>query len=134
MKVSCIANSGKSLPGAYLSHGYFAESVFRIAIGKEYLVFGMALWDSRLMVLLSDEDDLPNWYPVELFSLVDPRLPTDWMCNVNMKNEGGLKAVWGYESLVLDDEHHDALQERESGALEIFQNERNRRLAESPHS
>jgi hypothetical protein len=72
----------------------------------------MALWESRLMVLLSDETDLPSWYPVELFSVTDSHVPGDWLCEVNMQNDGGLRAIQGYERLIRDDAHHDALQER----------------------
>ena len=79
MIVTCIANIGAALSAKYLAEGNTESSIFDVAIGREYPVFAMALWKDQILLLLSDELSFPNWYPIELFSVKDPRLPADWV-------------------------------------------------------
>lgn len=131
MQVTCSANTARALPREFSRRGYFEESVFHIVVGKAYFVFGISLWDSRMILLISDETNLPSWYPAELFTVNDPLLPSDWFCDINLQSEGGLKAIWGYDRLVRDGAHHDALQRRDRDALEIFREEQRKRTAQA---
>ncbi len=132
MLVRSIANTGDKLPSRYLdSSGETTKSVYYVTVDKVYRVFAMALWNSNLKLLLLDDTNLPSWYPVHLFSVTDPTVPADWLCAVNMRNEGGMQAIWGYERIVSDDAHNDALMERERDALQVFQLETQRRLRDS---
>jgi hypothetical protein len=127
MLVTCTANTGRALPATYLVDGYSVDSIFDVVIGKDYPVFGMALWKSRILLLLSDESELPNWCPLELFSVKDPRLPEDWVFGVYQTHEHEVQAIWGYERLVVDHTHWEALLERNPGALRIFLQEKHKR-------
>ena len=119
MRVKCNANTGDKLSAKYLI-GNTHETVFHVAIGKEYNVFAVAVYCGATLFLLSDDNDLPNWYPVELFMISDARVPHDWLCSVYPENDGGLQFLLGYEQLITDDSQYDALIERVPSALEVF--------------
>jgi hypothetical protein len=133
MRVICRLNTGKALRQKPLPPKYFTafrgeteETVFHVSIGKEYEVFAMALWQSVIIVLVLDETKKPNWYSIELFSVADGRLPGDWMFNSLANDERGVEAIWGYEAMVSDPRHYEALIERDRNALDIFEQERRR--------
>lgn len=128
MHVTCISNSGHSLSDQYLRLGYTVRSAFAVSVGKEYDVFAMSLWCGAILLLLADEHHLPSWFPMELFSLSDPRLPADWSFLPSLANEGGLQALWGYGRLITDASHYDGLVERDPEALRHFYEEERLRL------
>jgi hypothetical protein len=132
MRITCKSNKGDGLPEKYFREGYTRESEFHLVIGKNYTVFGMALWRSVLVLLLLDEDHLPNWYPIDLFSVEDPRLPESWFFASYQGNELLVQALWGYERLVCDSSHHDALSDREPNAMKLFFEEVRRRCESEP--
>ena len=73
----------------------------------------MAVWESVLIVLILDETQKPNWYSIELFSVADGHLSQDWSFSNNIANEHGVEAIWGYEAMVSDLTHYEALIERD---------------------
>ncbi|NUK00166.1 hypothetical protein [Streptomyces lunaelactis] len=79
----------------------------------------MALWTYGLGVLIVDDTGKPNWKLIDLFSVVDRRLPNTWEFEV-IKDRAPVLAIWGYPTLVRDPNHHDDLIERKSSALEVF--------------
>jgi hypothetical protein len=126
MRVKCRINDGR-----YLSKKYFAASrpesertVYHVSIGKEYQVFAMGLWHSVLILLLIDDTNKPNWYGIELFSVADGHVPANWQFSTSTANEAGVEAIWGYERLVSDPQHYEALIERDPAALEAFAEEK----------
>jgi hypothetical protein len=134
MKVLCRFNTGKAvrqkkLPPTYFAafHGESEETIFNVSIGKEYPVFAIASWQSVIILLLADEAHKPNWYSIELFSVTDARLPEDWFFSNRVANEHGVEAIWGYERLVSDPNHYEALIERHREAVAIFEQEKQRR-------
>lgn len=133
MRALCRANTGKALPPTHFSAapGDTEETAFCVSIGKEYLVLGVALWHSVILLLVLDDTNLPYWYPVELFCMTDARLPDDWFFSVSAATEHGVQAIWGYEHLVTDSSHYGALLERDPEALRLFYQEEWRRRSES---
>ena len=119
MRIKCHSNSGQSLSKRYLTIGYFSESVFHVATGTDYTVFGISVYRGLVLYLLLDDLNLPNWFPRDLFKIVDARIEADWLC-AQYQNEAGLDFLMGYPTLVADGTHYDALLERDPGALEIF--------------
>ncbi len=105
--------------------GYTAESRIDLDKGAEYEVCAMAVWNGLIMYLVFDRTELPNWYPVELFSVSDHTLPPDWSADVYGPREQ-LQAIWGYREIVLDENHYDALIERDPAAIEIARGYRGR--------
>jgi hypothetical protein len=126
MRVKCTANSGNALTKQYLDVGYTLESVFKITQGREYQVFAVGIYGGATLILLSDDDDLPNWYPINLFSVADDRVPRDWHIAYFPGGGNALQLIIGYERLVLDEAHYDNLLERSSVDLEIFRLEKSK--------
>ena len=124
MKVKCKANSGKALTPKYLALGYTRQTVCHVAIENEYTVFAVAVYREVVLLLLSDEDALPNWYPVDLFSLSDGRVPEGWLSAIYPGNDDGLQFLMGYPRIVSDEAHYDALLERDPAAIEAFRLEK----------
>lgn len=120
MQVICNYNSGQTFPARLLNLGYTTQSAFTVSVGKEYQVFAMALWRGVVLMLLADDSHFPNWFPIDLFSMSDSRLPENWSFLSAESNESGLQALWGYERLITDDSHYDGLLEREPEALRHF--------------
>ncbi|MYW05610.1 hypothetical protein [Streptomyces sp. SID3343] len=92
-------------------------------MGHVYRIFGMASYGGDLLVLVRDSTQKPNWYPVQLFDVVDDSIPADWRFGLRDGGERGLQAVWGYSTLVQDVNHYGGLIEREPEALETFYQE-----------
>lgn len=129
MKVVCRANSGSQLAQHYKVLGPFPQARANLTIDREYLVVAMSLWESRLNVLVADDNGRPKWYALELFSTSDNHIPDEWLfASTPCDSQPDLRAVWGYEELILDPGHYVALMEGDYTALIIFNNERQRLL------
>src|SRR5438552_12395544 len=102
MRVTCKANLGTALPGRYFEEGYTPESVFHLVIGKEYCVFGIELYRFVILALVADETHMPNWCPIDLFTVSDPNLPSNWYFAYHPETDFLVRAIWGYEQLVSD--------------------------------
>ncbi|MEV5576073.1 hypothetical protein AB0L06_39085 [Spirillospora sp. NPDC052269] len=116
MKVVCIR--GRAIV-TVISAAYNPMAVADVTIGSSYPVAAISIYSGMVMVLIRDDAQLPCWYPMEMFDVVDPHLPSDWLF-ANYSDSEFLQAIWGYEELVMDESHYDALLEREDGALVIF--------------
>jgi hypothetical protein len=121
MRLRVRRKSGKDLSNRYLLIGYTEESVLHLTVGKEYVALAISLWRSCLQVLVSDDNELPNWYPVECFDLLDGRMPGSWLFRCYDGTD--LEALWGYPTLVLEDDHYDQLLSRNESAMRIFSDE-----------
>lgn len=128
MRAVCLDNCGRVLSDRHFAIGYTVDSAFTVSVGKEYDIFAMALWQGTLLMLVADDHHLPNWFPAELFSYSHPRLPPDWLFTASLTEASGLEALWGYERLITDPSHYDALLEREPEALTYFYEEERLRM------
>ena len=118
MKIKCKSNQACILSDKALSVSGTSNTVFSLEIGRNYNVYSICLWEGVLKYLTIGEENLPSWYPAELFDVVDTMLPLEWYCDV--KSGESLEGIWGYKEMVLDENHYDDLLERETGAVEIF--------------
>jgi hypothetical protein len=119
MQVICKGNTGKSLKGKSLP-GNTQESLFDVTVGKLYAVFAIAVYCGSTLLLLCDDNALPNWYPIDLFSIEDAHVPQDWFGAMYPGNDNGLQFLLGYEQMITDDAHYDDLLERSPAAIEVF--------------
>jgi hypothetical protein len=127
MKVTCKATKARMSPPHRPKAVYEKESEFDLTLGNEYVVLAMAIWETMILLLLADDCNMPNWHPVELFSVADDHLPDDWFFSTSIANEHGVQAVWGYEHLVRNFSYYEALLERNDDALRLFHQEQARR-------
>jgi hypothetical protein len=125
-----------------------------------YRVYGMALFkesldqgvgpnsersrpETGLIVMVCHEWDKaptirPDWFPMELFTVEDPSLPSEWefatswqFDRFKLPQPPVPPARWGYRELVRSDEHFVGLLERDPAALAVFRAEHDRRERES---
>jgi hypothetical protein len=132
VKVVCLANSGEALTSKYLAIGNSVNAEFNVIVGREYIVFAIAVYQGVTLFLLNDNNGHPNWYPVDLFSISDARVPEDWFGASYSTRDSNLQFLLGYQRMIDDESHYDALLERSPAALEWFRMEREK--AESPTS
>jgi hypothetical protein len=97
MQVRCKINTGNALPPKYfeVSRRESKQTVYHISMGKEYTVFAIALWQSAIMFLISDDTDLPNWYSSEFFSVTEAHLPEGWAFRITVAREHGVRRYLG---------------------------------------
>lgn len=120
MKIKCIANTGNMLSHGAKLLGNSDETKYSTKIGEVYNVYGQHLYKGILSYLIiGTYENLPSWYPVELFEVVDPMLPLEWYYKF-YGYDSVISSIWGYRELVLDENHHDDLLEREDEAIRIF--------------
>lgn len=160
MFVRCRTIKGSDLGEFRRGLYYTPETRFTsLRVNDVYRVFGLTLYQNTqlatkvdprpawfppqagLTVLIGHEYDnpptiRPDWYPIELFSVEDSKLPDDWEFSTTMEysHEGAGKsnvlARWGYPLLVHSDEHWAGLVERDPPALAAFRAEYERRARE----
>jgi hypothetical protein len=113
------------------------DEEFNLTVSRSYVVVGMGIWETVLQVLVKDDRGLPAWCPAALFDLDDQPLPVGWrfVLRDGVRCSGPALftrwvAHWGYEQLVSEEGHTDALMEREIQALGVFESEHARRAAE----
>jgi hypothetical protein len=120
VRLACIGSVGADLPADLRERsGNTPFSNFNVTVDEEYDVWAMASWTYGIGVLIVDDTGRPNWKPIDLFAVVDGRLPTNWEFAVVRQREPVL-ALWGYPTLVRDPDHHDNLIERTLSALDDF--------------
>jgi hypothetical protein len=123
MRVDCIANTASDLSEKHFMIGYTDESVLNLARGRNYKAFGISLYRGVLHFLVCDETDLPNWYPSEVFQIVDPKIPSHWLVFSRPDNAVGLQLLISYPAMIEDEFHYDDLLERDTAALDVFRKE-----------
>ncbi|TPV31129.1 hypothetical protein FJ651_15570 [Paucihalobacter ruber] len=97
-------------------------SAFGLIIGEIYFVMAMLLFkDTKHLYYLVDINGKPNWFPHELFVVVENSLPKNWSFKVfNTEPDVDIYCIWGYHELCNNDEHYNQLIEREDEALSIY--------------
>lgn len=122
MKVICINNSCNQFSDKLLKQGYTRDMILNLEIRKEYVVYGIGLSNGELdYQLLGEGEDMPSWYPAELFKISDPLQPLEWyFADHKHIKETTIDYIWGYKELALDDTHALGLIEREKKDMEIF--------------
>ncbi len=120
MKIKCIANTGIMLSKEAKALGNSDTTNYSVKIGEVYNVYGQHLYKGVLSYLIiGTYENLPSWYPVELFEIVDSILPLEWYYKF-YGYDNDISSIWGYNELVLDAKHHDSLIEREDKAIRTF--------------
>ncbi|MEH0939173.1 hypothetical protein [Micromonospora psammae] len=121
MKVVCIGNRGSDLPESVLSLTANSESTkFQLTVGSAYAVYAMAIRRGNLGLLVLNDYARPIWSHVELFEFIDAALPSDWSFTTLEEEVFGIRALWGYRSLIQNHSHNDDLMERKRSAWKDF--------------
>lgn len=124
MRATCRINIGKDL-GPYGGRGLFytEQTEFGVKVDETYEVYGLSVFNNRLVVLVADERWNRDWLPREIFDIPQSKLPDDWYFAVHGPNaltEGRWKAELGYEEFVRTLEASEALAEGKYKATVAF--------------
>ncbi|MED2798150.1 hypothetical protein P4244_11375 [Bacillus thuringiensis] len=116
MKVTCLYNTGNAL-------SKITEETFNLTIEKEYIVYGICKLQSGELtyLILGERENMPSWYPAELFKISDALQHLEWYCAEHKQvKDTTIDYIWGYKELALDDTHALGLIERENKDMELF--------------
>ena len=120
MKVKCIANTGEGFSEYTLTHmGCSINTRLPLEVDDVYIVYGQIIYRGILEYLIKGaNENLPSWYPAELFEVVDSQVHFEWYFRYDRDDE--MSAVWGFDELVHDREFIFDLIERKENAIRIF--------------
>lgn len=120
MKVKCIANSGAGFKKYTMEHmGCSVNTQLPLCVNETYTVYGQMIHRGILQYLIKGtNENLPSWYPAELFKVVSSQLYIDWLFGYDSENE--ISAIWGFDELVSNTNFVYDLVEREDYAINIF--------------
>ncbi|MGX7137189.1 hypothetical protein RV15_GL001170 [Enterococcus silesiacus] len=84
-----------------------------------YTIYAQVLFKNVLhYLIIGTHEDLPSWYPAELFEVVDHQVYLEWYYNYEINSV--VSGLWGYKEMVMTDNHYDDLIERTEEAIEVF--------------
>ena len=119
MRVKCLKNKGTDLSEKAMNVSGTVHTEFSLNIGTEYMVYSISLCKGILRYLILGKDEnLPSWYPAELFEITDNLLPIEWYYAFYPNQV--VSAIWGYKEIIFDSKHNIDLIEREDHAIRIF--------------
>ena len=120
MTVKCIGNTGYYLSKeTRLKTGDTIHTKYPLKIGDIFIVYGQLLCNDTLHYLIKGtEENLPSWYQAELFEVINALMPLEFYFKYNSHSK--IRALWGFQELVFDENYGEALEERESYAIQIF--------------
>lgn len=100
----------------------FSFGGYGVELNKEYIVMGLVLYaDSNYLYYLIDTHGKPNWFPCQLFDVVDNSIPENWFMKIFDKNEESqIYSIWGFNELCNDDDFYDLLIERDDATMKIY--------------
>ncbi|OTN87627.1 hypothetical protein A5819_000073 [Enterococcus sp. 7E2_DIV0204] len=125
MRVKCIAINGQGLNKFTLNNlGDTVKSEYPLKKDEVYTIYGQHIYKNVLSYLIiGTYENLPSWYPAELFEVVDQQVYLEWY--YSYESNSVISALWGYKELILTENHHDELIERTDEAIEIFLKRKN---------
>jgi hypothetical protein len=120
MKVKCIENTGLGFSEYTLENmGCSRNTKLPLKVGETYVVYGQMISKGILKYLVvGTYENMPTWYPAELFEVVNSQVHFEWYYKYNKEAE--ISAIWGYVELVEDKDYLYDLIEREEEAISIF--------------
>jgi hypothetical protein len=126
MQIRCTTTEGYLLTVKEVRHGNQTKTVYRgLTVGNSYTVYAIILYQEGIKYLIYDDFSMANWYPAELFKVINNGLPSEWHYQFYGYEEFGVTAIWGYKELVLTDEHYDGLCEQEPQEIQVFLSRKN---------
>lgn len=129
MKIKCNDTNAVKLKLSEvntITSNEFDYSNLGLLANEIYLVMAMILYkDTKYLYYLIDINGKPNWFPNELFEVLDNTLPNQWSFKIfNTESDVDIYCLWGYNELCNQEDHYDQLIEREDEALIIYFNQK----------
>ena len=129
MKVLCVSDSGETLPENYVDvrTGFGHAAEFPITVGREYVVYALALRkNEQVWYYISDDDGLyyPHHYPAPLFQVVDSSLSDYWRFAFTPEHLDHV-ALFAFEEWVRDGYFYDRLTDKADVEVSKFREMKN---------
>ena len=120
MKVRCLANTGEGLlPLTVANTADTAQVEYPLKIGEVHIVYAQGILCNVLhYLIIGTYENLPSWYPAELFEVVNSQVHLEWY--YQFYNGEILQALWGYHELIHVESHYEDLINREDQAIRAF--------------
>lgn len=117
MKVKCLYNDPNNLPEKFLS-----DFNFGLQLEKEYIVTGIMKNGDQISYFI-DENGKPNFYPKEIFEVIDAQLSDAWYFREYSMDDvmyNYVQMIFGYYELCFDQNHYEDLVYRDDDALKLY--------------
>ena len=120
MRVKCLVNDGFGFSEKTIKNmGNTQQATMLLKVGEVYTVYGQMIYKDVLQYLvIGTDENLPTWYPAELFEVVQPLKYYEEYYAYG--KDVLISAIWGFKELVLQDNYIYDLVEREIDAVRIF--------------
>lgn len=127
MRVRCISRRGESLPREYLDPrvNVTREADFRLTIGKEYVVYAVAIQRDQVWYYIVDDADLwfPIYKPAPLFTIIDDQASRFWRVKITPGNPDH-NVLLAFHEWVSDGSFYERLSDKSPLESAIFQSRR----------
>ncbi|MEN5242708.1 MULTISPECIES: hypothetical protein [Pseudomonas] len=131
MKVKCITNridERFTLDTAarlkrYISVG---DSELDIEIGKEYIVYGIELWDNYPWVYICSEsyDEYPKPFALDFFEITERKISSHWVLKSQHTYNNKIKTQLVFCEWADDDSFYEKLVNEDEKCIEAFESYR----------
>lgn len=128
MIVKCTAESGGQRVAPAYGLTYVLPPEFRLTSGREYDVYGLALFEKGPAVLVRNDDRDPEWYATSVFEVVDSEVPAGWRAG----RGDGYELVLTYPELAASETAMAELVELRQDALRSFARQAQSRTSALP--
>ena len=125
MLIRCSAKTGRDLPAECLlpAAGISVDTCFDLIVGKEYVVYGLTLFQAQPWYYICDEafKYYPVWNPAPLFEVVCGSLSKYWQ--YAYRNASGRRSGWpilAFSEWVDDPGFYDRLTDGDQSAVNCF--------------
>ncbi len=130
MRVKCIANDVNKLTSAEvrkrLTRSIHLEGADQdLVIGHIYFVVAIAQWDDggvRIYLHTIEENNYPYPYPLEMFDVIEPSLPTNWCLSFEQQPLGLVITRISFPEWANDEHFYERLVDGDKAAIAIYKN------------
>ncbi|MFJ9781518.1 contact-dependent growth inhibition system immunity protein [Amycolatopsis sp. NPDC101161] len=116
MIVKCTAESGGQRVAPAYGLTYVLPPEFGLTRGREYEVYGFALFEKGPAVLVRNDDRDPEWYATSVFEVLGSAVPAGWRAG----RGAGYELVLTYPELAASESTMAELVELRQDALRAF--------------
>ena len=92
---------------------------YNLYIDEIYIVYGIMVFQNEMRYLLATTDIGPQWYPQQLFEIIDSMLPCDFHCG-KFPSNNNTGMIISYKELATDYSQLIGLMELSPKAIEKF--------------
>lgn len=96
-------------------------SGYSISIGRKYTVMGLIFFHDELRYLISDDNNIPGFFPSDLFEIIDSYILFDWEINSFQIGSRQLVVI-GYTELAQNYAHLIGLIDRKKQEIQSYLN------------